>query len=192
MSSHHIVREKQEPALIIINLAGFELENLGQLLEWSPMVLVAEDIAEEVLSLGIKIDVVLSAKAKTNRPAQEHTKFLAVENSALATAMDFLLNEGFPSVNIITKNFSTENFSAYLQGIDIVVFNNDKKIYPIKSGFNKWKAAGEKVVLMNHEPIEGFSFVGLKEVDDKVFKTEKNGFFSFSFDKESIFIAEEI
>ncbi|MFD2144372.1 hypothetical protein [Mucilaginibacter antarcticus] len=36
MSSHHIVREKQEPALLVLGLDGFDEEQLGQLLEWSP------------------------------------------------------------------------------------------------------------------------------------------------------------
>ncbi|RZK41505.1 MAG: thiamine pyrophosphokinase, partial [Pedobacter sp.] len=40
MSSHHIVREKQEPALYIHQLGNFDEEKLGQLLEWSPTVLV--------------------------------------------------------------------------------------------------------------------------------------------------------
>ena len=37
MSSHHIVRDDQEPALIITNGASCSEEELiGQLLEWSP------------------------------------------------------------------------------------------------------------------------------------------------------------
>lgn len=36
MSSHHIVRDDQEPALIIANGAACSSELLGQLLEWSP------------------------------------------------------------------------------------------------------------------------------------------------------------
>ena len=40
MSSHHIVRDDQEPALIIANGASCSNELLGQLLEWSPIVIV--------------------------------------------------------------------------------------------------------------------------------------------------------
>ena len=56
MSSHHFVKEKQEPALIIADLDGFDEEYLGQLLEWSPTVLVPSHLVEKVISLGIKID----------------------------------------------------------------------------------------------------------------------------------------
>jgi hypothetical protein len=41
MSSHHIVKEKQEPALYIHHFGNFDEEYLGQLLEWSPTLLVA-------------------------------------------------------------------------------------------------------------------------------------------------------
>lgn len=51
MSSHHIVREKQEPALLIMDLNGFNDEHLGQLLEWNPTVLVNEPfMKQQILS----------------------------------------------------------------------------------------------------------------------------------------------
>ena len=57
MSSHHIVREKQEPALIIANGEACSEDLLGQLLEWSPFVLVLDGAIDRVLNRGIKIDV---------------------------------------------------------------------------------------------------------------------------------------
>ena len=59
MSSHHIVRDDQEPALIIANGAECSNELLGQLLEWSPLVIVLDSAIERVLDLGIKVDVLL-------------------------------------------------------------------------------------------------------------------------------------
>ena len=59
MSSHHIVRDDQEPALIIANGASCNIELLGQLLEWSPLVIVLDSAMERVLELGIKVDVLL-------------------------------------------------------------------------------------------------------------------------------------
>jgi len=46
MSSHHIVREKQEPALIIANGEACSTELLNQLLEWSPFVVVLDGAYE--------------------------------------------------------------------------------------------------------------------------------------------------
>ena len=59
MSSHHIVRDDQEPALIIANGLACNTELLGQLLEWSPLVIVLDAAIERVLDLGIKVDVLL-------------------------------------------------------------------------------------------------------------------------------------
>ena len=59
MSSHHIVRDDQEPALIIANGASCSMELLNQLLEWQPLVIVLDSAMERVVELGIKVDVLL-------------------------------------------------------------------------------------------------------------------------------------
>ena len=56
MSSHHIVREKQEPALLVLGLDNFPDELLGQLLEWSPTVITTSQTAEKLVVNGTKID----------------------------------------------------------------------------------------------------------------------------------------
>jgi thiamine pyrophosphokinase len=192
MSSHHIVREKQEPALLIINLGDFEEEQLGQLLEWSPMIFVVQEMVDKVVSLGIKIDIVLSAKAKNDYTLQEHVKVLNVEEEALKTGMNYLISEGFPSVNIITNQFNADNYSKFVNQIDLVVFENDKKIYPVKTGFNKWKAAGEKIFILNENAIKKLEMIGLENKEIAGYKTQNDGFFSLTFEGNHLFIAEEI
>jgi thiamine pyrophosphokinase len=192
MSSHHIVREKQEPALLIINLGDFEEEQLGQLLEWSPMIFVVEEMVDKVVSLGIKIDIVLSAKAKNDYTFQEHVKVLNVEEEAIKTGMNYLISEGFPSVNIITNKFIADDYSKFVNQIDLVVFENDKKIYPVKSGFNKWKAAVEKIFLLNENTIKKLEIIGLENTEKELYKTQNDGFFSLTFEGDHLFIAEEI
>jgi thiamine pyrophosphokinase len=192
MSSHHIVREKQDPALLIINFGDFEEEQLGQLLEWSPMIFVVQEMVDKVVSLGIKIDIVLSAKAKNDYTLQEHVKVLNVEEEALKTGMNYLISEGFPSVNIITNQFNAEDYSKYVNQIDLVVFENDKKIYPVKTGFNKWKAAGEKIFILNENAIKKLEMIGLENKEIAGYKTQNDGFFSLTFEGNHLFIAEEI
>ncbi len=192
MSSHHIVREKQEPALLIIDFGGFEEEHLGQLLEWSPMILVADEMAEKVVSLGIKIDIVLSAEAKNVFTFQEHIKVLNVEMNALKTGMDYLISEGFPSVNIITNKFVIKDYLTFINQIELVVFENDKKIYPVKSGFNKWKSAGENIKILKENNIEKVGTFGLHQTGKDTYKTQNDGFFGLRVEATGLFIAEEI
>src|SRR5438874_2554547 len=59
MSSHHIVLDKQEPALIIANGEACSDMLLGQLLEWNPFVLVLDFAIHRVLKKGIKVDALL-------------------------------------------------------------------------------------------------------------------------------------
>ncbi|MBC7653670.1 MAG: thiamine pyrophosphokinase [Oligoflexus sp.] len=192
MSSHHIVREKQEPALLIINLDDFEEEHLGQILEWSPMIFVKEEMIDKVASLGIKIDIVLSAKAKNDFTFQEHIKVLNIEEAALKTGMDYLILDGFPSVNVITNNFIAVEYLDFISQIDLVVFENNKKIYPVKSGFNKWKIAGETIKFLNTADVKGLEIVGLKEIEKNLYETQSDGFFGLTFKGTHLFIAEEI
>lgn len=49
MSSHHIVRDNQEPALIIANGADCGDDLLQQLMEWSPYVLALDGAVHRLL-----------------------------------------------------------------------------------------------------------------------------------------------
>jgi hypothetical protein len=54
---HTYQRDDQEPALIIANGASCNPELLGQLLEWSPLVIVLDSAMVRVMELDIKVDV---------------------------------------------------------------------------------------------------------------------------------------
>ena len=56
MSSHHIVRDEQEPALLIDDASVIHFEFVELLLEWSPRVMVTSNAIDEVLNWGVKID----------------------------------------------------------------------------------------------------------------------------------------
>lgn len=188
MSSHHIVREKQEPALLIMHLDGFESEHLGQILEWSPTVIVSEDIYELADSLAFKIDAVITRDPHFN--AQESTRLILTDTDPLEDALKYLVGEKYPAVNIITKDFVLKDYALFVNDIDIVVFIAGKKIFPVRSGFSKWQPAGEQIHLL-HE-VNKLETSGLSVQADHVLKTEKDGFYSLTFDQPFMFIAETI
>ena len=64
MSSHHIIRDEQEPALLILSSDKVDRTILDDLLAWSPSVIVLEKCFETVASWGIKIDIVLGSSKK--------------------------------------------------------------------------------------------------------------------------------
>ena len=191
MSSHHFVKEKQEPALIIADLNGFDEEYLGQLLEWSPTVLVPSHLIEKVISLGIKIDVVLITDNDEIKN-QEHLKLVKTGVDFLEDALKYLLFEGYPAVNIVHSHFEEKSYSLFLDAIDVVIFKGEQKIYPVNSGFSKWKTSGEEIFVFHPESIQNLSFSGLEKINENDFKTLKDGFFSFTFNQPYVFIAEKL
>jgi thiamine pyrophosphokinase len=193
MSSHHIVRAKQEPALLVMTMDHFNEEYLGQLLEWSPTILVSAKVAEKVLSMGIKIDVIVSVENELLN-TQEHVKILTAgdDDLILDAALKYLIAEGYPAVNIITNHFKAKEYLFYVDMIDLVVFDEDKKIYPIKSAFSKWQTKGEDIYVYHPEIIHDFSISGLEKIKGNHYQTVKDGFFSFTFEPPFIFIAEQL
>lgn len=188
MSSHHIVREKQEPALLIMSLADFPAESLGQLLEWSPTVWVAEDIYEQADAMGIKIDGVVTSQAEYH--AQEHTQIILADGEPLEDALKYLVALEYPAVNIIDSGFVLKDYVLFVDLINLVIFNHGRKIFPVRPGFSKWKSAGEKVYLMHD--VNHLQAQGLKSIHHHELETEKDGFYILNFDLPFIFIAEEI
>lgn len=188
MSSHHIVREKQEPALLIMSLNGFSTENLGQLLEWSPTVIVAEEMYDHTESLGIKIDGVVTSNP--DFMVQENTLIILCGDNPLEDALKHLIGEQYPAVNIITAGFALKEYALYVDDINLVIFNPTKKIFPVRPGFSKWQASGEQVEILNMP--QSLSISGLKRVSGNMLQTNKDGFYSMSFNQPFIFIAETI
>ena len=170
MSSHHIVREGQEPALIIANGEQCSIEILHQLLEWSPYIVVLDGALSKVLNLGIKFDVVLGDFDHTSieeiremvPPDTEIKHFPDQETTDLEKALEFLIGKKFEAVNILwatgkrsdhyMNNIGT--LARYKDRINMVMTDNHSRIYPINSGFRKHYEAGTNVSLIPLNKVE--------------------------------------
>lgn len=189
MSSHHIVREKQEPALLLLSLEGFDDEQLGQLLEWSPTVMATPLVAEQLNAFGIKIDWIVGDDAAAD--IQSDIKYLRTGGRpAHIAAFDYLVDKGYPSVNVVTDEFELDQYLPYAARITLVVFYQQQKIYGVESGFSKWKPAGDAIKIISHP--KNLKTQGLTKIDQNTYKTEADGFFSLTFDDKLLFIAESL
>lgn len=171
MSSHHIVRDAQEPALILANGASCSTELLNQLLEWSPFIVVLDGALERALNLGIKIDVVLGDfdhhspdDIRALLPPDTQIEHVPDQDRTdLEKALDFLIGKGHRSVNIcwasgrrsdhFLNNIAT--LARYHGKITAVMLDNHSRIYPVSSGFKKHFEAGTNVSLMPLNAVSG-------------------------------------
>lgn len=187
MSSHHIVKEKQEPALYIHDLGSFDEEYLGQILEWSPTLIVNGAIYEKVMSMGLKVDVVLNSVEGII--PQENTKSIIGPGDEYNTVLNYLISEKYPAVNVIDDQKELADLAFYLPKINIVLFTSTTKSYAVKSGFNVWKPADSVFII---DVVSYFEATNLLQIEEKEFKVVKDGFVEFSFTTEYVFLTEKL
>ncbi len=183
MSSHHIVKEKQEPALLIANGAACSSELLEELLEWSPFVVVLDGAIDRVLQLGIKVDVLLgdfdhnsTSNLEEIRQSQFPIEIVHTPDqnkTDLEKGIEFLIDRGFPAVNILWATgrrmdhtlANVFNLAKYKNEIQLVMMDDYSKIYPLKpkpSNFEKWYKRGTAISLLPLGRVEGILTANLK------------------------------
>lgn len=177
MSSHHIVRENQEPALVVVDFQALDTEQLGQLLEWSPMIVTDTLNFDFFLAEGIKVDLVFGEKP--SEITQEETAFVPIplNSTFLHEAMKYLLTKKFTSVNLLSRS-ALLDLKDYANDLSIVMYSPGIRSAFFKDIFEKWKPKGEKLFLD-----EGTlkSFQGLQNVGKNVFITTGDGFVTVEF-----------
>lgn len=148
MSSHHFVKEQQEPAVLILDADQIRFDQVSPLLEWVPTVLVSDKALDQVLSWGIKIDMILASEAfqAENRQlleAQYPVKFVTVfEETYLQTGLDYLLSTDHKAVHLVgISHLKALEIEDKLDLMNLTILDGDWKYYPVKSGeFKKWFA----------------------------------------------------
>ena len=173
MSSHHIVRDDQEPALIIANGASCSFELLGQLLEWSPIVIVLDSAIERVLQLDIKIDVLLGDFDGDFNPEIYKEKQFPLEivytpnqdKTDLEKAFDYLIEKGHQAVNVVWATgkradhtiTNITNIVSYRNKLKIVILDDHSKIFLLSNKFEKWYTKNTPISLIPIGKVTGIT-----------------------------------
>ncbi|MEQ8925675.1 MAG: hypothetical protein RLO81_07650 [Fulvivirga sp.] len=158
MSSHHIVRDEQEPALLLLT-ENYPKELLGNLLEWSPTVIIDAELARTIGDATFKIDVVVGTESKLKEAkeflqAQEPVKYLSKneDEETLLQVLYFLAAANYRAVNILAdiSSSSIDKIQPLLPKLTIVFYSHGYKWYFVKdAGFKKWLKAGQKIKLFD-------------------------------------------
>jgi len=173
MSSHHIVRDDQEPALIIANGASCSFDLLGQLLEWSPIVIVLDNAIDRVLQLDIKVDVLLGDFDDDFNPEIYKQKQFPLEivhtpnqdKTDLEKAFDYLIEKGHKAVNVVWATgkradhtiTNITNIVSYRNKLKIVILDDHSKIFLLPNKFEKWYTAKTPISLIPIGKVSGIT-----------------------------------
>ncbi len=178
MSSHHIVKEGQEPALIIANGQPSSFALLSQLLEWNPLIVVLDGALRQVLDLGIKFDVVLGdfdhmdlEEIRAMIPPDTlivHTP--EQDKTDLEKGIEYLISRDIPAVNILWATGQRSDhylnnigiLARYHKKLDMVMLDDHSRIYAIDSGFKKHKNKGENFSLMPLNEVKNLTTTNLE------------------------------
>ncbi|PQA58207.1 thiamine diphosphokinase [Siphonobacter curvatus] len=177
MSSHHIIREKQEPALVIANGEACSWELLAQLLEWSPLVVVLDGAIKRVLELGIKVDVLLGdfdrdINLDEIRQAQYPIEFVHTPDqnkTDLEKAFDFLVERGHEAVNVVWATgrradhtiTNITNIVRVRDQIKVVLLDDHSRIFLLDYHYEKWYTAHTPLSLIPVGTVAGIRTEGL-------------------------------
>lgn len=173
MSSHHIVRDQQEPALVVANGAACSSELLGQLLEWSPYVLALDGALPRLNALGIKVDAVLgdfdSMPDRATYIAAQHpieVVYAPDQNKTdLEKGLDFLLEKGHTAANIVwatgrrtDHHFANlSNMVKYTGRLNLNMLDDYSRIYTLPVHFRKWYPKGTILSLLPMGRVDGIN-----------------------------------
>jgi thiamine pyrophosphokinase len=178
MSSHHIVRDDQEPALIIANGAACSTELMGQLLEWSPLVIVLDSAIDRVIELGIKVDVLLGDFDRGFDPEYYRELQYPLEivhtpdqnQTDLEKAFEYLVGRNFPAANVIWATgrradhtiTNITNIVRFRNKLKIVMLDDHSKVFVLPKKYEKWYPSGTPLSLIPVGEVHGISSKNLK------------------------------
>lgn len=182
MSSHHFVKEGQEPALFIADSILFE--QVQSLLEWAPQVLVLDTALDDVLSWGIKIDVVFSAphqieiiKEKVSIQAPVNVLPYEGNGNAIQTAFNYLVERQQVAVNLVSKTGKdifhvVENFSGKL--IVSVLNETSKWSFISAQHYKKWLTGQTVIKVRKTKESQQISVQGLVALQEGNYQAHKD------------------
>jgi thiamine pyrophosphokinase len=184
MSSHHIIRDEQEPALLFWEGFDTPMEYWHPLLEWSPMVWVHQQATQLFWDYTIKVDTIIGKELVHPAALSLMENQFPINHLALANLMDVLtslLENKQKAVNIFISEYSLaqvlSQVKPMVEAMDMVVFHKHGRTLLVKSGkFEKWVTGGKSFKILN----ERYSYGGdLIEIEANYLKTKKEGIISF-------------
>lgn len=173
MSSHHFVKEGQEPALIVANGESCSYDLLRSLLEWCPHTVVCDGALERILELEIQPDVVIGDfDSISTRPPLLHTQYIHLEDqntTDLEKAINYLLAKGYTDINVLWAtgkrlDHTLNNFATLAKYADkrIVLMDDHSRTFILPLSYQKRYENGQALSLIPLHTAAGITTQNLK------------------------------
>lgn len=207
MSSHHVVRENQEPALFLLEQGSIDASIIQGMLEWSPLILVSDDCFSITSIYGIKADALICERNFANNyeieiSMQQPLDMVLVKdaNTMTITGIDYLIDKGCTAINIFGKLSNEKMFEINRQfpGVTISYYHGKEKlVYAGQGKFEKWLPKNYGITIIPSFLEQEFKSKGLtykknKFVIDKPtnFITKNEGLVKIKSERREFFVRE--
>lgn len=140
MSSHHFVKEGQEPPLIVLDWSERLMELAQQLLEWQPKFVVAAHVLDHVVMDGFKPDAVLDFEGEL--PA-----FLQPLES-LETNSFF---ETLEAASFLLISDDWVKIVSYISNDNAIVYTEKYKVFKISKPYKKVLPKESKLFVLDEK-----------------------------------------
>lgn len=172
MSSHHFVKEDQEPAVIFLDDVALQYQHTMDLLEWSPKVLAWEGVLAKLISLQVNVDqvyVVNPSDWNTELLDQQPVEIVVCKGPAylISSALSLEINKDMMAVYVVTKE---EDVLGHVKEVIVnnlcfervfIFFDGYRKYTLVTNGlYEKWIRGDEELLVYTIDDPITISSVG--------------------------------
>ncbi len=151
MSSHHFVRDGQEPHLLVEHYSAEVLTIIEGLLEWSPTLIVTEQCLEAFLTSGIKVDCIV-ATVKRKDYFIKNYEYLLPFQVIDQHELEIKLTGADANVIVNSEQHVYELYEAH-RNTKLCFYTSQQKFFcPNQLVFEKWISAGQSLFIHNMGP----------------------------------------
>lgn len=189
MSSHHIIRDEQEPPIFVFQIND-NWQELSEILGWSPILLISPSLKENFELRQTKIDGYLIEKNSGTVIGEKDLVY--VDNQLIESLLNWISTKKCTALNIFCNDDMMMDLFQKLNKKPLsipFIFFTEKGKYILKpnSKFKKWYPEKFKIDIINND---------VKSVENLVqnqegFSVEKAGFARIEVEGELILIKEK-
>jgi len=190
MSSHHIIRDNQEPAVFLGEIHSISADLLGQVLEWSPTVICLDKNMEALESQGVKVNVLLRAVDQTNLDKlQADMDVITYQQDYLPALFDYLAKIDNFAIYLVGC-YPSPVLVSYADRFSINLLDGNRHTVLVKR-YSKWLPRGARLY-MDNQVNQSLNDKNLRLSGKNSYEVIQDGFVEIPEQKHYFFLTQEL